>query len=164
MLTKEKIKQWLLENCVKDGKLDLSGLDFSDFYGEVDVSCMKVGGNLVQNYQEVSGNLMQNDQKVGLVLWQSEQTVGSALFQDKQKVGGDLWQDRQTAENSIYQSHQKSGGDIYQADQKPGINLFQDGKIDRADAPKPSILKVIDRFADRESTAGFIEDYEKYVK
>ena len=33
-----------------------------------------------------------------------------------------------------------------------------------AEAPKPSILKVIDRFANRESTNGFIEDYEKYVK
>ena len=114
MKTKEEIKQWLLENCIKDGKLDLSGLDFSDFYGEVDVSCMKVGGNLVQNYQEVSGNLMQNDQKVGLVLWQSEQTVGSALFQEKQKVGGSLWQDRQVVGKDLYQHSQKVQGHIYQ--------------------------------------------------
>lgn len=125
MLSKEEIKKWLLENCVKGGKLDLSGLDFSDFCGEVDISGMKVGGNLVQNYQEVDGNLMQNDQKVGLVLWQSEQTVGSALFQEKQRVGGYLWQDCQTAGNGIYQSHQESGGDIYQAGQKAGGSIYQ---------------------------------------
>lgn len=36
MKTKEEIKRWLLRHCVdKDGDLDLSCLDFSDFGGDV---------------------------------------------------------------------------------------------------------------------------------
>lgn len=43
MLSKEEIKKWLLENCVNEyGKLDLSGLDFSDFDGDVYIFGMKV--------------------------------------------------------------------------------------------------------------------------
>ena len=50
MKTKEQIKKWLLENCVSEsGKLDLSGLDFSDFDETVDISKMKVKKNLLQN-------------------------------------------------------------------------------------------------------------------
>lgn len=159
MLNKEEIKQWLLENCVDEmGNLDLSGLDFSDFRGTVIIGSMKVGGNLMQGCQEASG-----------VLWQSEQDVGATIFQENQKVGGYLFQDNQTAEKDIYQSYQKSGGSIYQASQKAEVVILQDSReigiaVDRADAPKPSILKAVDRFTGRESAAGFLEACKKYAK
>lgn len=50
------------------------------------------------------------------------------------------------------------------AEGRPSGNRAESRKAAEADAPKPSILKVIDRFANRESTTGFIEDYVKYVK
>lgn len=50
MLSKQEIKKWLLENCVNEmGNLDLSGLDFSDFDGNVDISYMKVKLSLSQD-------------------------------------------------------------------------------------------------------------------
>ena len=65
MLTKEEIKQWLLENCVdEDGDLDLSYLDFSDFGGNVHLMGMKVKKTLFQDCQEVEGWLYQSGQKV----------------------------------------------------------------------------------------------------
>ena len=61
MKTKEEIKKWLLENCIdSDGDLDLSGLDFSDFDGDIDMSYMVVKGNLYQDFQKVKGDLYQN--------------------------------------------------------------------------------------------------------
>ena len=68
-------------------------------------------------------------------------------MQNSNDVFGNLYQDDQNVAGSLYQGSQKVGG-----------------AIDRADAPKPSILKVIDGFANRESTTGFIEDYEKYIE
>ena len=65
MKTIEETKKWLLENRVnKYGDLDLSGLDFSDFDGNVSIGHMKVKNNLVQNYQEVGLSLFQDGQKV----------------------------------------------------------------------------------------------------
>ena len=101
MLTKDKIKKWLLKNCVNSrGNLDLSGLDFSDFDGNVDISCMKVKLSLSQDYQEVGENLFQD-----------YQTVGESLFQGCQKVGGNLWQRYQEeVEGRVYQDERKKEG------------------------------------------------------
>ena len=56
------------------------------------------------------------------------------------------------------------------------LRALAEGRASLADAPlpdaplprphraAPSILKVIDRFANRESTTGFIEDYKRYIK
>lgn len=98
MLSKEEIKQWLLENCVNErGNIDLSGLDFSDFDGNVDISCMKVKLSLSQNCQEVGENL-----------YQDHQTVGKSLFQGWQEAGGDLWQRHQAeVKGRIYQDEKK---------------------------------------------------------
>lgn len=159
MLSKEEIKKWLLENCVsQSGKLDLSGLDFSDFDGTVDISGMKVKKNLLQNKQEVEGCLYQSDQRVRLDLEQCCQRAGRDLDQHGQDVGGDLMQNS----NDVF-------GNLYQDDQNVAGNLYQDGPkakaaVDQADAPRPSILEVIDSFANRESTTGFTEDYKKYAK
>lgn len=71
MKTKEEIKQWLSENCVKEnGDLDLSGLDFSDFDGNVCIDHMMVKGSLWQGGQIVKGNLFQSNQLVGNILFE----------------------------------------------------------------------------------------------
>lgn len=116
MLSKEEIKQWLLDNCVNEmGNLDLSGLDFSDFGGNVFIEEMKVKKNLIQSSQEVGGFLLQNNQKVGDFLDQDHQEVAGNLSQNHQKVGRDL-----------YQGHQKVEGDLLQNDQEAWGSIFQD--------------------------------------
>lgn len=81
MISKEEIKKWLLENCVdENGNLNLKGLDFSDFDGDVNISFMNVKNNLYQHCQYVCGNLIQNNQKARANLYQDEQTVDGTLF------------------------------------------------------------------------------------
>lgn len=71
MKTKEEIKQWLLENCVEEnGDLDLSGLDFSDFDGDIYIGRMIVKGSLYQEKQIVKGDLIQSNQLVGKGLYE----------------------------------------------------------------------------------------------
>lgn len=104
MLSKDEIKQWLLENCVNEmGNLDLSGLDFSDFDGNVFIDGMKVKNTLIQSDQEVGGCLQQSNQKVEGWFVQNFQEVGDDLCQDHQKVGGRLYQHSQEAKGQIYQ-------------------------------------------------------------
>lgn len=90
MLSKQEIKKWLLENCVNEmGNLDLSGLDFSDFDGNVDISYMKVKLSLSQDCQEVGENLFQDSQTVGGNLWQNHQEeVKGRIHQDERKEEG----------------------------------------------------------------------------
>ena len=65
MKNKEEIRDWLLNNCINEnGSLNLSGLDFSDFEVDIDISNMKVKGDLYQSYQKVKGDLYQRNQKV----------------------------------------------------------------------------------------------------
>jgi len=79
--TIEETKEWLLENRTdKNGNLDLSGLDFSDFDGNVDISEMKV-----KRY------LFQDNQKVGKTLFQHNQKVEGNLYQENQQVKGGLY-------------------------------------------------------------------------
>ena len=101
MLNKDEIKKWLLENCVNEvGNLDLSGLDFSDFDGNVFIEEMKVKKNLIQSSQEVGGFLLQDNQKVGKWLGQDHQEVAGNINQSHQKVGGFVDQDHQEVGNS----------------------------------------------------------------
>ena len=62
-ISNEELVKFLIENRTdKNGDIDLSELDFGD--RSVDISEMKVGGDLWQVCQEVGGNLWQNYQKV----------------------------------------------------------------------------------------------------
>lgn len=89
MLSKAEIKKWLLENCVNTkGDLILTGLDFSDFDGNVYISGMKVKKNLCQDCQTV-----------GQDLWQDRQKVGQDLCQNLQEVKGQVYQDEKEKEN-----------------------------------------------------------------
>ena len=65
MISIEETKKWLSKNRVdENGDINLNDLDFSDFDGNVNISGMKVKGNLCQDSQEVKGNLYQCSQKV----------------------------------------------------------------------------------------------------
>ena len=98
MLSKKEIRKWLLKNCIDEfGNLDLSGLDFSGFNGNVIIAEMKVKKDLVSNYQNVGGSLFQGYQKVGRYLFQGDQIVGGHLTQNYQKVKGDIYQNNQSA-------------------------------------------------------------------
>lgn len=71
MKSKKKIKKWLLNNCIdKNGDLDLTGLDFSDFEGNIDISGMKVKKYLTQKGHVVERDLFQGDQEVKGTLYQ----------------------------------------------------------------------------------------------
>lgn len=84
MKTKEEIKKWLLENCVDEqGNLNLSGLDFSDFDGDVYINALTVKQDLYQDNQIVGGDLYQNFQEVKRDLYQDYQEVNRYIFDDK---------------------------------------------------------------------------------
>lgn len=89
--TKTEIRDWLLNNAVdKEGDLMISGLDFSDFDGDVFMGNMKVKGNLYQSTHEVEGSLIQSGHGVKGSLYQSDQEVKGHLFNKNNKYGGDL--------------------------------------------------------------------------
>lgn len=83
--TIDEIRDWLLENAVDDsGDLDLSGLDFSNFDGDVYINRMKVKKSLNQDFQDV-----------GECLWQGYQNVGKEFYNHKLK-DDEFWEDRGT--------------------------------------------------------------------
>lgn len=82
-LTIIELKRIMLENFVNEhGNLDISGLDFSDFDGNVNISRIKVKGDLFQFNQDVGGHLFQSNQKVSRNLIQNSQKVIGELIQD----------------------------------------------------------------------------------
>ena len=82
-LTIKDLEKIMLDNFVNEyGNLDISGLDFSDFDGNVNISRMKVKGDLFQFNQEVGGHLFQPYQRVGRNLLQDGQNVIGELIQD----------------------------------------------------------------------------------
>jgi len=85
MRSKEEIREWLLENCVDEyGNLNLSGLDFSEFDGDILINSMKVKNNLNQDSQDVGGFLLQNFQTVGNNIYQENQDeVEGLIIQDE---------------------------------------------------------------------------------
>ena len=100
---REEIKSWLLENCIdENGDLDLMYLDFSDFEGNVDISFMKVKGDLYQHNQRVGRNLYQDYQEVKGDLSQYNQEVKANLLQGYQKVEGNLYQSNQKVSGKTY--------------------------------------------------------------
>ena len=91
----QELKEFLLKNFIDEyGNLDISGLDFSDFDGEVDIGHMKVKGNLWQVGHQVKGNLYQDRQVVGGTLHQDDHLVAGDLFQGYKKVGGKVFQSK----------------------------------------------------------------------
>ena len=65
MRTIKYLRDYLLENYVDDdGDLNITGLDFSDFDGDIYIVDMKVKRDLYQSEQEVQGDLTQGYQEV----------------------------------------------------------------------------------------------------
>jgi gas vesicle protein len=126
MINIEEVKKWLIANCIDErGNLNISGLDFSDFDGDIDISGMRVKGDLRQRYQKVEGNLNQANQEVKGDLYQCSQKVEGDLRQSFQEVKGDLYQNCQEVKGDLYQSLQKVGGDLQQYCQEVKGNLYQ---------------------------------------
>ena len=91
MLPIEEVAKWLIKNRTdENGDLDLMGLDFSDFDGDVLASGWKVKKGLAQSHNAVGGSLLQ-----------SLQTVGGILRQDGQKVKGRIIQDLDALHNDF---------------------------------------------------------------
>ena len=102
MLSKDKIVDWLWENCRDENNdLVLNYLDLTRF-DDVYFNCNKVRGTLYQDNQEVGESLYQDCQKVGEFLCQSDQ-----------KVNGNLHQSRQTVDGNLHQTSQKVKGEFY---------------------------------------------------
>ena len=100
--TIEEVRDWLLENRVNGkGDLDLRGLDFSKFKGNILIGNMKVnkglyfnncevGGDVEQSFHKVKGDLSQYNHKVAQDLFQSSHQVFGNLYQGNSKVIGDF--------------------------------------------------------------------------
>ena len=129
MKTKKQIIDWLLENTIDDnGDLNLEGLDFTDFDGDVRTSHMKVKKTLHQANQNVKGDLHQSYQNVEGGLHQDSQNVEGTLRQSYQYVKGDLHQSYQNVEGHLFQSYQKVKLNLYQKYQNVKGTLYQDNQ------------------------------------
>lgn len=113
MKKKEELRNYLLENYVNEyGDLDLGGLDFSDFQGNVCINNMKVQGDLYQHGHEVEGNLFQSGHEVQGGLSQRNHIVKGHLSQGGQKVQGDL-----------YNKNNRYGGELHE---EPSTKLLKE--------------------------------------
>lgn len=100
--TIEEVRDWLLENRVnKYGYLDLAGLDFSDFCGDVFIDGMKVNGSLSQDEHSVKRDL-----------FQSRHNVQGHLYQSNHDVQGDLFQGLHDVQGNYHSAGIKVGGNI----------------------------------------------------
>lgn len=126
MKTKEELKNYLLENYVDEyGDLILSGLDFSDFDGDVFIDNMRVKGDLFQSKYRVQGDLFQYKHEVQGDLLQSDQKVQGDLHQDGHEVRGDLLQYQHVVQGNLYQSGHETQGTLYQSGHEVQGNLYQ---------------------------------------
>ena len=125
MISIEETKKWLIANCVdENGNINLSGLDFSDFNGDIDISNMRVKGDLRQRCQKVEGNLNQANQEVKGDLYQCSQKVEGDLRQSFQEVKGMLSQSLQKVEGNLHQYCQEVKGILHQGCQKVEGKMF----------------------------------------
>ena len=108
------LRDYILENYVNEfGNLDIQGLDFSEFDGNVYIGGMKVRGHLFQDGHKVQGNLYQGGQKVEGNLYQGGQEVQGSLYQGGQEVQGNLFQSVQEVQGNLFQSWQKAEGNYH---------------------------------------------------
>lgn len=83
MISRKELKELLLEHALDAlGNLDLSGLDFSDFDGNVYLNNLKVKKDLYQYSQRVGQTLYQNTQKVRQTIHQEECSADRILQTD----------------------------------------------------------------------------------
>lgn len=106
-MNKEELVELLITNFVdEEGVLDLSGLDFTKFECDVDISYMNVAGRLFQANQKVEGDLFQNTQEASNV-FQSAHKVSKSIFQDIHVVGDSVFEGNHNVDSTIY-NHQET--------------------------------------------------------
>lgn len=126
MKTKEQIKEWLLQNCVdSDGRIDISGLDFSDFNGDILRGEWKVKRNLLQSWNEVQGDLWQDCNEVQGDLWQGHNETQGDLFQNLNEVQGTLLQNNNKVKGDLSQNSNNVQGHLFQERNEVNGNLWQ---------------------------------------
>ena len=87
----EELKEYLLENFVDEkGNLVISGLDLSEFKGDIWREGWIVKGNLKQDSNKVGGDLEQYGNIVEGHLQQRSNKVKGNLYQGNNTLGGDL--------------------------------------------------------------------------
>ena len=156
MIPIEEVREWLIENRTDgNGDLDLSGLDFSGFEGNVRASGWKVKKSLDQSHQKVKGDLYQDNHRVEGSLHQGNQqagwmeqgaacqgpTQGERKMTPKEK-GQFLLKYFKTEDGALELSHVdlsgfkgdvvlegwKVGGDLFLDHQEVGGSLFQNNQ------------------------------------
>lgn len=111
--TIEEVRDWLLENRVNEyGNLDLAGLDFSDFCGDVTIDGMKVKGSLSQDGHNVKWNLYQSCHEVEGNLYQSHHNIQGDLYQSGHDVQRNLYQTDHDVQGNYFSTRIAVGGDI----------------------------------------------------
>lgn len=85
------LRDYMLEHFVDyDGNLDICGLDFSDFEGNVYITELKCSGDLSQSCHEVKGDLYQSSHEVGGDLIQTYINVKQDYNCYNIKYGGNI--------------------------------------------------------------------------
>lgn len=146
MLSIEEVKKWLIENRTDEsGNLDLSGLDLSDFGGDIYISGLKVNeaqGSICQD--PIQGKKPMTPKEKGQFLLEHFKGEDGALELDRVdlsdfkgdvvvcgwKVGGDLFLDHQEVKGSLFQNNQKVGRNLFQDEQEAGGFIAQDDMQD----------------------------------
>ena len=106
-MSKEELVELLITSFVdEEGVLDLSGLDFTKFECDVDISYMNVAGRLFQANQKVEGDLFQGTQEAFNV-FQSAHKVNKSIFQDIHIVGDSVFEGNHNVDSTIY-NHQET--------------------------------------------------------
>lgn len=153
MLPIEEVKKWLVENRTdENGNLNLSGLDFSDFDGDVLIGDMKVKKSLNQSWQKVGGDLRQNYQEAGgrkfydfgslnadfrkvspaergeLIIQLFGEDDGKIHIEDVDlsDFGGHVAISSWKVGRDLFLDHQEVGGNLYQNHQEVKGDLYQD--------------------------------------
>lgn len=109
----KRLKKHLLKHYVNEkGTLDLSGLDFSDFDGDVCFNYMKVKKSLIQSLQQVGGDLHQSGNQVKGDLIQNYNKVQGLINQSYQQAEGDLWQRDNEVKGNLVQINNVVKGKI----------------------------------------------------
>ena len=99
--TIDEVRDYLIENRTYEGKdfkyLDLTGLDFTNFDGNIVLNNIHTNNNLLQSFHTVKGNI-----------WQTEHEVEGSISQDAHHVKGDVYQGYIHTDGKIHEPYNKS--------------------------------------------------------
>lgn len=96
MISNKELVEYLLKNRVdRNGNLNLEGLDFSFFDGDIDISGIVAKGNIYQSCQ-----------KSGKSIYQDHQVACVDIVQEHQRAYGNIYQSRHRADSVFQDRHQ----------------------------------------------------------